>query len=175
MKPLSFFLLLLSPALLLGCAGAETKTEYPDKLKDKIYKQGSLLSDEGGSSLFGNARREQDGENSGVGVNGYLWRAALETLSFMPISGADPFGGVIITDWQSQPENPDERLKLRVVILGQELRSDAVKVSVFREVRKNDKAEFVAANVAEETPRKLEDTILNRARALRLATLQRQS
>ena len=54
------------------------------------------------------------GAGAGIGVNAYLWRAALETIDFMPLAPADPFGGVIITDWYSPPETPDERFKLHV-------------------------------------------------------------
>ena len=70
-----------------------------------------------------------------IGVNVYLWRAALETIDFMPLVQADPFGGVIITDWFSPPETPGERFKLTIYILDRELRADAVKVAVFRQIK----------------------------------------
>ncbi len=81
----------------------------------------------------GPKKREQ--EDTGLGVNSHLWRATLDTISFMPIASADPFGGVIITDWYSPPQSPRERLKMNIFILDRQLRSDGVKVSLFRQER----------------------------------------
>lgn len=104
-----------------------------------------------------------------LGVNSYLWHAALDTLSFMPLSSADPFGGVIITDWYVAPNAPDERLKVTIYILDRNLRADGLKVVVFRQTRANGVWSDVAPSP--ETAHKLEDAILTRARELRLATL----
>ncbi len=108
-----------------------------------------------------------------LGVNGFLWRAALDTISFMPIVSADPFGGVIITDWYSKPENPMERTKLNVYIRDRDLRADGVKVSVFRQTR-GVKGEWADAPVAAATSGALENAILTRARQIRLAQKQFQ-
>ena len=70
-----------------------------------------------------------------LGVNSYLWHATLDTLSFMPLSSADPFGGVVITDWYSAPEAPNERMKVTVYILDRSLRADGLKVAVFRQTK----------------------------------------
>src|ERR1700753_2898821 len=70
-----------------------------------------------------------------LGVNSYLWHASLDTLSFMPLQSADPFGGVIISDWYVAPAAPDERLKVTVYIMDRTLRADALKVVVFRQTR----------------------------------------
>ena len=80
-----------------------------------------------------NSRNSGGGGNAGIGVNTFLWRASLDTVSFMPLSSADPFGGVIITDWYSPPEVPSERFKMTVYILDRQLRADGIKVSVFRQ------------------------------------------
>ena len=103
-----------------------------------------------------------------LGVNSYLWHASLDTLSFMPLASADPFGGVIITDWYSAPENPNERMKVTVYILDRRLRADGLRVAVFRQARSADG--WVDAQVNPDTATKLEDSILTRARELRLAT-----
>lgn len=103
-----------------------------------------------------------------LGVNSYLWRASLDTLSFMPLASADPFGGVIITDWYSAPQAPDERLKVTVYILDRHLRADGVKIAVFRQTRTN--GVWADAQVNPDTATKLTDSILTRARELRLAT-----
>lgn len=105
------------------------------------------------------------GPGGRVAVNNYLWRAALETVSFMPLVSADPYGGVIITDWYAPPETPTERFKLNVYILGQDLRADALKVSVFRQKQTDGQWQDAVAEKATATD--LEDTILNRAERLR--------
>ena len=104
----------------------------------------------------------------GLGVNGFLWRASLDTLSFMPLISADPFGGVIITDWYSPPNNPNERFKVTTYLLGRELRSDGIRVSVFSQ-KKLDGQGWVTSSAEKDTETKLEDAILNKARELRIA------
>lgn len=101
-----------------------------------------------------------------LGVNGYLWRASLDTLAFMPMAQADGNTGVILTDWYVNPDTPSERLKVSVYILDTALRADALTVQVFREV--NQGGQWIAAPVRAGTVEKLEDAILNRARVLRV-------
>jgi hypothetical protein len=104
-----------------------------------------------------------------IGVNAYLWRAALDTVSFAPLLQADANTGVIITDWYSHPNSPNERVKLTVAILDQDLRADALKVSASRQV--NQGGQWVNATVSASTVQKLEDIILTRARDLRRTTV----
>ena len=100
-----------------------------------------------------------------IGVNSYLWRAAIDTLSFAPLIQADSSGGVIVTDWYSNPTSPGERVKLTVSILDQDLRADALRVAASRQVLQG--GTWVDAPVAAATVQKLEDIILTRARDLR--------
>jgi hypothetical protein len=100
-----------------------------------------------------------------IGVNAYLWRAALDTVSFAPLLQADSSGGVIVTDWYSNPSNPNERVKLTVTILDQDLRADALRVAASRQV--NEAGNWVEAPVQAATVQKLEDIILTKARDLR--------
>jgi hypothetical protein len=100
-----------------------------------------------------------------IGVNAYLWRAAIDTVSFAPLLQADASNGVIITDWYTQPTSPGERIKLTVSILDQDLRADALRVAASRQV--NQSGVWVDAPVAAATVQKLEDIILTRARDLR--------
>ena len=100
-----------------------------------------------------------------IGVNSYLWRAAVDTLSFAPLVTADSNGGVIVTDWYVNPRSPGERMKVTVSILDQDLRADAIRVAALREVSQN--GQWVAAPVQAATVQKLEDIILTRARDLR--------
>jgi hypothetical protein len=104
-----------------------------------------------------------------IGVNSYLWRAAVDTLSFAPLITADSNGGVIVTDWYANPRSPGERVKLTVSIIDQDLRADALKVAASRQV--NQGGVWVDAPVAAATVQKLEDIILTRARDLRRTTV----
>ena len=113
------------------------------------------------------------GGGPGIGVNSYLWHASLDTVSFMPLASADPFGGVIITDWYSPPATPNERFKLNVFILGRDLRADGVKATVFHQ-RRDATGQWVDAPVDQKTGTDIENEILTRARQMRLSTAQAQ-
>jgi hypothetical protein len=132
-----------------------------DKPKESVFGEGGL-------NLFGPSKNKGNGEGGGIGVNAYLWRATLDTVSFLPLTSADPFGGVIITDWYQPPESPNERLKLTIFILDRQLRADGLRVSVFRQVRGGD-GTWVDAKVDAKTASQMEDQILTRARELRIS------
>jgi hypothetical protein len=104
-------------------------------------------------------------------VNSYLWRATLDTLAFMPLTSADPWGGVIITDWFTNPEKPDERFKATVYILDARLRADALNVTVFKQVKDANGA-WVDSAVSDQTANEIENSILTKARQLRLANVR---
>lgn len=106
-----------------------------------------------------------------IGVNAFLWRAALETASFAPLLTADSAGGVIITDWYANPANPGERVKLTIAILDQDLRADALRVSASRQTSQG--GNWVDAPVQAATVQKLEDIILTKARDLRRQAMSR--
>ncbi len=109
-------------------------------------------------------------ENGALGVNAYLWRASLDTLSFLPLASADPYGGVIITDWYANPEKKDERMKATVYILDTRLRADGISAAVFRETLAN--GVWTPASVSPDTNVALENAILSKARELRLSGIQ---
>jgi hypothetical protein len=100
-----------------------------------------------------------------IGVNSYLWRASLDTISFMPLLQTDSNGGVILTDWYINPNTPGERMKLTVTILDRDLRADALRVAASRQLQKG--TDWVDAPVQAATTQKLEDIILTHARDLR--------
>ena len=162
---LGVFLLALAG---VGCQYADKEqVQRPDpRLRGASPIEGSIFGP-GGITLFGD---EDETPASGIGVNAFLWRATLDTISFMPLLSADPFGGVIITDWYSPSESPDERFKMTVYILGRTLRSDGVQVSVFRQERGEDGV-WEDRATSPETAVSLEDKILDRARQLRTAQL----
>lgn len=168
---LSLALLGLTACSSIG--GVEGEAKYPTGMDrtatdGDIYAQPKSIFGEGGL-LGANKKKGEGDETSGIGVNAFLWRAALDTVSFMPLASADPFGGVILTDWYAPPENDSERFKLNVFILGKQLRSDGVRVRVFRQVM--NKGTWRDEAPAEGMETKLEDTILTRARQLRVAQL----
>lgn len=161
--------LLVASLAVTGCEYTPFDTTNEDDPADTNYETRKTVFGEGG---LGNILGNSQGNDSGgaLGVNSFLWRASLETISFMPINTADAFGGVILTDWFSPPESPGERFKLNVYILGRTLRADGVKVSVFRQVR-NTQGEWTDTEVPDKTAPKVEDSILTKARILRHQTL----
>jgi len=122
--------------------------------------------------LGGDSKTRPSGDSAAaISVNGYLWRASLDTLSFMPLSSADPYGGVIVTDWYINPEKPDERFKCTVYILDARLRADGLNVAVFKQNR-DASGNWVDAPHAGQTETDIENSILTRARQLRLSNIR---
>ncbi len=120
-------------------------------------------------SLSGASKNEGGGGGgSAISVNGYLWRASLDTLSFLPLATADPFGGVIISDWYVPPDAQDERFKVTVFILARRLRSDGIKAAVFKQDRDEERG-WVDTEVDDTVATELEDAILTRAREMRVS------
>ena len=158
---------------------AEDPYNTSPKYADPEYYDPRAVGPEGNKGvfgyLFGNDKDQQasGGGGPGIGVNSYLWHASLDTVSFMPLASADPFGGVIITDWYSPPATPNERFKLNVFILGRDLRADGVKATVFHQ-RRDPAGQWMAAPVDQKTGTDIENAILTRARQMRLSTAQAQ-
>ncbi len=164
-----------SAAVLAGCSSLSGgEQDFPSgEVRSTVQKRqenGSLLDVFGGGTsesgvLFSSNRN--GGEGLAGSVNKHLWMASLETLAFLPIASTDPFTGVIATDWGSTPEKPGERFKVTAYVTDVALDPKALRVAVFREVL-DERGAWIAAPVAEDTPRKIEDSILVRARQLRL-------
>ena len=169
--------LLITGIALAGCGGPiippmdDPDTFEPGQSKRGYYNDpGSFFGGDGVdlSGILGLSENDRSSSKGvGIGVNTYLWRASLDTMAFMPLSSADPFGGVIITDWYTPPETPRERFKINIYILGRQLRADGVRVAVFRQNR--DGSQWIDASVEKKTSVKLENKILVRARQLRVA------
>ena len=162
--------LLVGVVALTGCESYEAGVAPTggDKPGHEEFLDGSkrkTIFGEGGLSLFGDEKQSEDS-----GVNVFLWRASLDTVSFMPVNSADVFGGVILTDWHSSAEAPNERFKLNVYILGRTLRADGLRVTVFRQIFTRN-GQWADAAVPAETKTKIEDSILTRARQLRNAAV----
>ncbi|MEO1249972.1 MAG: DUF3576 domain-containing protein [Pseudomonadota bacterium] len=157
-----------------GCTGWAPSEVSEQRRRDRQAEQAanSILG-EGGLRIGGSRERDQQDQGGGtIGVNSFLWRASLDTVSDLPVASADPFGGVILTDWHAPDGSGVERFKINIFILGRQLRADGLTVSVFRQVRAGEGWEDAA--VAEGTARAIEDTILTRARELRIVSAQLQ-
>ena len=149
-----------------GPSGDRTRRDITGGLGGSKQEEGSLF---GPGGLFGSrGEKKQDNSGTGVAVNAFLWRASLDTINFIPLVSADPFGGVIITDWYTPAEQPSERMKVQVTILDRELRADGVRVSVFKQTQGRGGG-WVDAQVDQRTNTEIENAILTRARQLRIA------
>jgi hypothetical protein len=163
MRGVSVGAVALSLLALSACARTQAQNDSGFRLfgRDRPPSgSGVGVSDSGGG---GNA--------PAIGVNGYLWRATLDTLSFMPLASADPYGGVIITDWYANPEKPDERFKITVYILDARLRADGLNVAIFTQ-RRDATGNWTDAAAATQTETDIENAILTRARQLRLSNIR---
>jgi hypothetical protein len=162
--------MVICAAVLAGCGGIQpttkpmdthdyTGTPSPHSIgnADASYADSPLFS-------FGHGSQQQD-SGGALGVNAFLWRGALDTLSFMPLVSADPFGGVIITDWYQPQTDTSERFKATAYILGRQLRADGIRVQVFRQVQQG--GQWVDAPVSATTSADIENKVLARARELR--------
>jgi hypothetical protein len=157
---------------LAGCGYNDSKEfKSEDELRREQY--GTVTGPSGIlGGLFGNDDKAGTASGTGLGVNAFLWRASLDTLSIWPVASADPFGGVILTDWYAPPASPSERFKLNVYIMDRALRADGIRVAVFRQVQQG--GTWQDAVVQPETATKIEDAILMRARQMRNQTASGQ-
>jgi len=156
-----------APLLLLLCLGfagcnlgGEAKypsQRYPHQ-NAPVYRQSATAFDANGSDSGAPPRSSPT-----IGADNRLWRAALETVSFMPLASANATSGVIITDWYAAPNAPDQREKVNVYVLGRELRAESLRVSVFRQQRSGDGA-WIDTPTPSDTATRFENEILTRAR-----------
>lgn len=164
MNKLNLFFSILIALIISACSPSGKAKDY----NDNLGPQGDIGTIFGDSMTFGGPDKAgKNGTGSNIAVNSFLWRASLDTLSFMPLNQVDPFGGVILSDWYSTPESPTERYKLNVYILTRALRSDGVKVSVFKQMRSASN-EWQDVGVNKDTATQIENSILTRARQMRI-------
>lgn len=167
-----FFVNLLATSLCLflyACDSMDAKTPEAKPAPVSILTgkpQGAPLEE-----LLGN----DNNNSSGMPVNALLWRAALDIASFVPLDDVDTFGGSIVTEWYTPDDQPYRRLKLAVFVVGMELRSDAVQVKAYVQIKSSDNKEWISAGRDDGLSRKLEDLILTRAREMRAAAVSETS
>jgi hypothetical protein len=152
---------LLLPLALVACGGGDKSVKPVAAADYNDYR----TKDATGVGVDPSKDNKQQEAGTALGVNAFLWRGALDTLSFMPLAFADPFGGVIITDWYAPPTANGERFKATAYILGRQLRADGVRVTIFRQVRDGD--QWVDTPVSPGTVSDIENKVLARARELR--------
>ncbi len=170
---------LILPLLLVAACGGENQRmvqndEYGDWRGSRVRQR--PLGTNAGLVVFGVDKEREERQaaaaaGAGLSVNAYLWRAALDTLSFMPLASADPFGGTIITDWHSPPAAQGERFRAQAYVMGRQLRSDGVRVQIFRQVL--ERGQWVDSPVSAATNSEMEDKVLARARELRSQSASR--
>jgi len=141
-----------------GSAGDPSVTRLGGNDSGTIFGIGKGPADKGQGAGGG-------GAGTGIGVNAFLWRGALDTIAFMPLASADPFGGVIITDWYTPPGTSGERFKATIYILSRDLRSDGLRVNIYRQVLQN--GQWMDATVSDSTVGDIENKVLARARHMR--------
>ena len=164
----------VSLSLGLGACSSMGKKSAPAtaaKSGDLLATKPEAAPKSGLFGLGGQAAKSKATTEAGIGVNAYLWRATLDTVSFMPLTSADPWGGVIITDWYADPKKPDERFKASVFILDTRLRADALNVNINKQVLLN--GNWVEAETSAQTSIDFENAILTRARQLRLSEVKK--
>ena len=167
------FIPVLAIALLTHSASnslPQGEAKFPTGARDQgggedIYADKGSIFGKDGMDLFGRKKKEAE---VGIGVNTYLWRAALDTISFMPLASADPFGGVILTDWYQPDAKKGERYKLNVLIQGRTLQASALKATALKQVQTGKG--WTDAPTDAVMSRQIEDAILTRARQLRVAS-----
>lgn len=129
------------------------------------YADGRLLGDD--FLLFGAQKKYDPNAGGTMRVNPHLWQASLDVTSFMPLASSDAAGGVIITDWYTSGDKPNERIKLTINISDRVLRSDALKIIMYKQA-KGRNGDWVNATVDASAMRQMEDLILTKARDLKV-------
>ncbi|HLD95804.1 MAG TPA: DUF3576 domain-containing protein [Alphaproteobacteria bacterium] len=162
---------LLILSFLTGCSSLKDEQEKApehspkSRYDEKIESPGYLFGDDFLS--FGGSRKKTAGQGAGPSsVNTYLWKASLEALNLMPLQSADAVGGVLITEWYASTPSSQDKIKVCVFIKDYILRADALKVTVYKQV-KDKSGHWLSSSLDEVTARQIEDIILTKARDLR--------
>ena len=158
-------LLFLSFLLLVSCSGNsifDNATKEDEKGTPGIFsrdaKQGLSITD-----LLSQNKKE---DNIGLNINAYLWRASINILSIAPLLSTDALGGVIITDWYINKNEPNKRIKITAFIKTKELRSNGISVKVHIQTMKNSVWSDTFTDKGLET--EIENSILNEAKNIRI-------
>lgn len=158
--------------MLAGCSGdmsAKSDQEVPMGRNEARKRDfGNLFGDD--FLIFGGPKKENATGMASATVNPFIWRASLDTISFMPLASADALGGVIVTDWYTSPGAPNERIKITIYVTNPQLRADAIKVTIYKQANKGGTWVNATADPASAT--EMENIILSKARQLRIKHLE---
>lgn len=159
-----FFANLLA-VLVFNTTTSLAEGDYPKTREEReMDEMGSVLGGEGITFKPSKSRNESTKAQIGFTVNKYLWQAALNILSFSPLSSVDSNGGVIITDWYSPKDKPQFNFKIQVFIKANVISPEAIEVKVFERVLKNNN--WQQTDTKSNLSSTLEDKILRNAREL---------
>ena len=165
--------LVICLGLLSACGGLKSERNYKDYHPDvgedrRNAKMKSIITqNDEPIVIYGDKKNSQNSNGSGM-AGSYLWKAALESISFMPLVSSDSNGGAIITDWYADPSTPNEQFKFNIFILSSELQVTSIKVTAFKQVRQN--GSWHSAHVSKDLAKNIEENILKKAIALRVKT-----
>lgn len=163
----TYLILLIALPLLVQCEGTDKRNPQYTAMTKHERHEAKHPDKFLGEPIFTTNRKKKKETEYGIGVNAYLWRASLDTFSFMPFEKVEPFSGVITTEWYSPPGTPNERLKANILILDRQLRADGVRVSLFHQIHDKKKG-WIDITVDPTSIEELEKTILTRARQLKV-------
>ena len=196
-KLLIYFLLSLACIILLSCnkdgmdttelwensqssgdiierSGTVLSTSTPEKRRlalqdaeNRLRTGGGLFSKKAGIDLFDTNKETTTTTTRGIPINPYLWRGSLETIEFMPLVSADPFAGIIITDWYTGLNSPNERCKINIFIKGSEMKTSNLKVNSFCQIMVD--GNWLDQQINQKNNADLENAILNKAKKIRLS------
>jgi hypothetical protein len=168
----TIFAVILSLFMLAGCSGdmsPKSSQEVPMGRNEARKRDfGNLFGDD--FLIFGGPKKAGAAGMASATVNPFIWRASLDTISFMPLASADALGGVIVTDWYTSPGAPNERVKITIYVTNPQLRADAIKVTIYKQVNKGGTWVNATADAASAT--EMENIILSKARQLRVKHLE---
>lgn len=172
MKKRSVLALIVACFATISCSKADKNTNYPKSREDQELERMGKLTGEEGIVLIGGSKKKGRSVADAINVNSYLWRASLDTVYQLkaPLTSADPFGGVIITEWYTSSPDAKERFKFNIIIVGATLRSDAIKVSAFKQV-KDSQGVWKDSPINSQFARDMEDNILLKAREIKVNNL----
>lgn len=159
--------------LVAACSSGQVTHDYhPQTSRERLEDDMKSIVTKSDEPIVVYGGKASSGGGDGSGIAGsYLWKAALESISFMPLASSDSHGGTIITDWYSSPNTPNERFKFNILILSPNLQIGSIKVNAFRQVQKN--GQWHSAEVSKEIPRNIEDNILRKAISLRVKSTEK--
>ena len=158
-----------SGTLMRAGTGEEALAAQMDDAENRLRTGGGLFG-KGGLEIIDTDKKDKSGGVATIGmpINPYLWRGSLEIIDFMPLLSANPFAGVIITDWYTDQNNKNQRCKLNIFIKGVAMTTNNLKVNSFCQTL-SENNNWIDEKVDNNNNRQLENAILNEAKKIKLS------